>query len=561
MTVRAADFDDHVCKIPQESVKNYIEPTNLTVTIYEGRIGGPEIETVELKTNVTVTTPDRTWVGTWTMPAKYAGSVLVFAYKGNVEDKACTQHRYSKDDPPVQLDQPGSFFAVKTGGRASAFTPPRGKIAVIQPSPIYTEKKKDYCPAEGISGLMAIRLLDKDKDVSGGVADDTFAKADAIQWSGKNSVFKPLFGQETVWTGPKAAAGTADIILLLDDDGHPAEDGGAIQVDSRKIYITAKPVYAAVSAVLAVDADNLNRKSATLLRMVQSTPVSSRKATLSAIRDDTTLPWRSGEPTWSGDKGQATDGLDSFPWQGRIDAEIGAVAGGRSASVQIDLLDKQLREVNLSKEKFSKLMGVANYLAAALGINKKFADATIGGGVQWWNVDENASPEIDTSYKLFGEAKVKLGGDFWIPGYSLNWKYVKAGLYFKIEGALGVDNISIERDGTTEPDTWKVPTGSLAVGVTGGVGAKIVVLEDSKVFNVDVGGEATISVSGAATITTDPKPGLTGQIELGTIEIDTWVEVTYKDWSAGFHPWKMTIDGYKIPKEPGYIVDLSSYFQ
>ena len=113
--VGAYDEDVHVCQIPMAPAKNYIQATEIKVSVLTKGTDGQadeEITTVSLTTSpATPPQTDRAWNGAWTIPeyatlvsngqqVRLVNKVLVFRFAGEVDDVHCeaTKHANSDDD-------------------------------------------------------------------------------------------------------------------------------------------------------------------------------------------------------------------------------------------------------------------------------------------------------------------------------------------------------------------------------------------------------------------------------------------------------------------------------
>ncbi|MBA4386774.1 MAG: hypothetical protein C0404_02265 [Verrucomicrobia bacterium] len=243
VTVLAHDKDDHVCQPMQEPVLNFLQDAVLTVDVYRGAISSKAYHTIKLVDRVT-SKAERVWGGDWTIPDAVAGEVLVFVYRGKMDDVACSAHPNTSDDSEVNLTTASAMTAVKVNDAPEAWRAPTGDFSFETPSTVITlgagSSAKHFSPPAGFARLKPRRVRDWDLDAAGVPRRDSFDAADAVKWEGANSSIVPHAGSAATvfnWWGPDFDKPQADIQMFVNDDGVIAEDGGYQEVASQKIYI------------------------------------------------------------------------------------------------------------------------------------------------------------------------------------------------------------------------------------------------------------------------------------------------------------------------------------
>lgn len=434
------------------------------------------------------------------------------------------------------------------------YKPPEGKFKTVNPSTIYVKGGKYYSQESGSSGLKAISLVDIDRDPAGNEVKDTFDGSEAIHWTGANSYFSPPFGKYVTWDALGLDIEFSDIIMSIDDDGNPVDDGGYKQAASIKVYIV--PV-AEVGAVEAVDFNDSTRRSTSCLQMVKTGVLQSRKASVTAIKVDASIPWGPGEPTWSGDGKQATAGVDSFTWTGRTDANISASAGSTTSSVKVDLVyaDPETTDITKPLKLWQKRL---EKIVDALKLDKEYwelkPEVTASWKTEW--VDAYQSPLVARKHQYAINGNIALSFEGPTP-YTLKMpgkfkKYCKGGLFVVGSASAGFKVIEVTYD-PSQSSPWNVG-GAFVVGGNVGLSLQVkALIPGVDPSGIKASGTGTVGVEGEGGV---DKKGVYGQITLGKVDVSVSGEVLWKGeplFSVS-ETWHV-FEGWSIPEEPKYFIE------
>lgn len=301
--VVAHDKDDHVCQPPELPVFNKLKPASIAVDVYKNAVNS--VNFID-KAALTPSTSgdDNVWTGTWTIPEDLAGGVLIFVFRGTIDDVTCNDHRNSSDDDSVELTTTSYKTAVKVNSGPEAYDPPRGAFRFRPPSNVVVQgaagSARQYCLPYGKADISVIStsLIDLDLDAAGNVVQDHFTMANPVKWTCFAGQVRPEFGDSSVrytWQAPGPQFEEDRIVLNLNDDGSPAEDGGHQPAGSQRVYIvrlvSAEIVNAPADGLVVKKGDTFTCKATILPNHFIPRPNQPTWATRQLKANGTWEPW------------------------------------------------------------------------------------------------------------------------------------------------------------------------------------------------------------------------------------------------------------------------------
>ena len=360
------------------------------------------------------------------------------------------------------------------------------------------------------------------------------------------SVPKTTKAKKGAATARGKAGKEPDIVIVTGSGSYLRGDSCQVTVEGAKL-----------SYIEAVDNNDSSRHSQTELQMVSKK--SSRSATITAYKDNPELDWAEGEPIWTGIVSKK--GVDSVSVSTNKTGTETAEAGKVSKTVTIKIVSDKEHEVTIGPSTFGKFQDIFNKVASKIGGDKDKIHTSIDGSCKWYKVDQTESPLCQNTYEFSAGGSLGYGQKVYIPALSINFKFVKIGVFVEPDISLTLTAINIIKDGSLSPRIKGVRRytasggATLSGSVAGGLGG--VVYDPLKIISVEADLKAKVGANGSFAVSSKHPTTLKGSYTIGKVTLSGMVYIEYRDRrvlekEVSTTPWEGMGDSVAI--------DLSGYF-